>query len=130
MTLCRVFGWYRLQINWGNNQEEISMTKLKSKQQTKTTNQKTPKLAQPKKQITSKKQNIISLLKRKSGVSLAELCDKTGWQPHSIRGFLSGTLHKKMQCNLKSTINKKGTRIYHLISSPEPDLATTNAKGK
>lgn len=43
----------------------------------------------------TKAATIIVLLRRKKGASLAELMKATGWQSHSIRGFLAGTLKKK-----------------------------------
>jgi hypothetical protein len=43
----------------------------------------------------SKADVIVSLLGRPSGASAAELVRATGWQIHSVRGFLSGTLKKK-----------------------------------
>jgi hypothetical protein len=41
----------------------------------------------------SKKQAVYELLQRPSGASLEELMSATGWQPHSVRGFIS--THKK-----------------------------------
>ena len=70
-----------------------------------------------KKQIVSKKDSVIRLLKRKSGANLDELCTATGWQPHSVRGFLSGTVRKKLKGNLESTVSKHGKRCYRLIEA-------------
>jgi hypothetical protein len=50
----------------------------------------------------SKTDKILDLLKRPGGVSLKELVKATGWQPHSVRGFLSGTLGKKMRTPVES----------------------------
>ena len=36
----------------------------------------------------------------------------TGWQPHSVRGFLSGTVGKKMGLTVKSTKGEDGERTY------------------
>tara|TARA_R110002072_G_scaffold293835_1_gene463416 strand:+ start:1207 stop:1386 length:180 start_codon:yes stop_codon:yes gene_type:complete len=38
---------------------------------------------------------MIALLNQKDGASLAELCTATGWQAHSVRGAIAGSLKKK-----------------------------------
>src|SRR5712691_10583854 len=43
----------------------------------------------------SKTAKIVDLLKRPDGVTLQELTKATGWQPHSVRGFLSGTTREE-----------------------------------
>ena len=43
----------------------------------------------------SKKDIVLKLLRREGGATLAELAKATGWQSHSIRGFLSGQVGKK-----------------------------------
>ncbi len=59
----------------------------------------------------SKKANVLALLERKDGATLAELMKATGWQAHSVRGFLSGALGKKV--GLKVTSAKEdGQRTY------------------
>jgi hypothetical protein len=40
----------------------------------------------------------------------------TGWQPHSIRGFLSGTVSKKMGLAVTSTKGEDGERTYSVKS--------------
>ena len=44
---------------------------------------------------TTKADLIVGLLKRAEGASLTELSEAASWQPHSVRGFLSGTLKRK-----------------------------------
>jgi hypothetical protein len=60
----------------------------------------------------SKTQTILDLLKRPSGVTAKELMKATGWQPHSVRGFLSGTIGKKMGLAVVSTKGEDGERTY------------------
>lgn len=44
---------------------------------------------------TTKGETIVGLLRRPKGASVPEMADATGWQNHSVRGFLSGELKKK-----------------------------------
>jgi hypothetical protein len=62
----------------------------------------------------TKSDQVVSLLKRAKGATLAELMEATGWQPHSVRGFLSGTLGKKRGMNVISTKREDGERTYSL----------------
>jgi hypothetical protein len=60
----------------------------------------------------SKTEKILALLKRPDGVTAKELMKATGWQPHSVRGFLSGTIGKKMGLTVTSTKGEDGERTY------------------
>lgn len=51
----------------------------------------------------SKTAQVLGLLKRSGGASLKELMKATGWQAHSVRGFLSGAVGKKMGLTVSST---------------------------
>jgi len=64
----------------------------------------------------SKTAKILELLKRPSGVTARELLKATGWQPHSLRGFLSGTVDKKMGLAVTSTKGEDGERSYEVRS--------------
>ena len=57
---------------------------------------------------------ILELLKREGGVSLQELMSAAGWQAHSVRGFLSAIVNKKMGLTVVSTKHEDGTRIYSI----------------
>ena len=60
----------------------------------------------------SKAAKILELLKRPDGATAKELMKATGWQPHSVRGFLSGTLRKKLGLTVTSTKGDDGERTY------------------
>ena len=60
----------------------------------------------------SKTETILALLKRPGGVTAKELMKATGWQPHSVSGFLSGTIGKKMGLTVTSTKGEDGERSY------------------
>jgi integrase len=62
----------------------------------------------------SKKAEIIELLQRRTGVTLHELMTATGWQAHSVRGFLSAALGKKMGLHVDSSKRDDGQRVYRI----------------
>ncbi|MBZ5633299.1 MAG: DUF3489 domain-containing protein [Acidobacteriia bacterium] len=64
----------------------------------------------------TKTAKILDLLKRPGGVTLKELMKATGWQAHSVRGFLSGTLGKKMETPVESSKYADGERCYRVSS--------------
>jgi len=64
----------------------------------------------------SKTAKILDLLKRPGGVTLKELMKATGWQAHSVRGFLSGTLSKKTGDPVESFKHADVERAYRLAS--------------
>lgn len=56
----------------------------------------------------------MQLLARRDGATLAELVAATDWQPHSVRGFLSGTVKKKVGLTLVSSRDDNGARRYRI----------------
>ena len=62
----------------------------------------------------SKAAKVLDLLKRPGGTTLAELMKATNWQAHSVRGFLSGTVGKKLGLRLESTKAENGERTYSI----------------
>jgi len=63
----------------------------------------------------TKAAKVLDLLKRPGGVTLKSLIKATGWQAHSVRGFLSGTL-AKMGTSVESFKSDAGERTYRLSS--------------
>ena len=62
----------------------------------------------------SKKAIVLDLLRRKDGATMAEIAKATDWQAHSIRGFISGNLTKKMGLTVESSKNEAGERTYRI----------------
>ncbi len=60
----------------------------------------------------SKKADVLALLRREGGASVQELMTTTGWQAHSVRGFLSGAIGKKMGLMVQSAKREDGARVY------------------
>ena len=93
----------------------------KSKAAKKTTRAHKPgkaaKKAESKKPLKSSRQGsktvrILALLQRPNGATLKDLIKATSWQPHSVRGFLSGTVGKKMKRTVASVRDENGERRY------------------
>jgi hypothetical protein len=62
----------------------------------------------------SKTATILDLLRRPKGATLAEIMEASSWQAHSVRGFISGTLGKKMGLNVTSEKREDGIRVYSI----------------
>jgi hypothetical protein len=59
----------------------------------------------------SKTARVIALLRKSMGASLKTIMRATGWQAHSVRGFISGQLGKKMRLRVRS-FQREGERVY------------------
>ena len=77
-------------------------------------NQASPQEKTPPAREGSKKSEVLALLRREGGATLLELMTATGWQAHSVRGFLSGALGKKMGLTVNSAKREDGTRVYSI----------------
>src|ERR1039458_2094040 len=62
----------------------------------------------------SKTATVLALIQRAKGATLAEIMDATSWQAHSVRGFISGTLGKKMGLRADSAKRDDGPRVYSI----------------
>ena len=64
----------------------------------------------------SKKAEVLELLRRPKGATLQEIMAKTGWQAHTVRGFVSGALIKKQGLKVESFCNEDKERTYRVSS--------------
>jgi hypothetical protein len=62
----------------------------------------------------SKKAQVLELLRRAGGATLAEIMKATGWQAHTVRGFVSGTLTKKLGLKVESFRSDAKERTYRV----------------
>ena len=61
----------------------------------------------------TKAEKIVALLREPSGATLKAIMAATGWQSHSVRGFISGQLVKKRKLRVRS-FKRAGERVYKI----------------
>ena len=69
--------------------------------------------SKPQAERPNKKADVIAMMKRAKGVTLAEIMKATGWQPHTVRGFVS-ILGSKGGEKIESSKNAAGERTYRI----------------
>ena len=62
---------------------------------------------------TSKQAQVIAMLQSASGATIAAMMQQTGWQQHSVRGFLAGVVRKRLKLKLNS-MKVDGDRVYRI----------------
>jgi FtsZ-interacting cell division protein ZipA len=90
--------------------------KAKATKPAKTTKKAKPRkkaAAKPAAERSNKKAEVIAMMKRAKGATLAEIVEATGWQKHTIRGFVS-ILGKKGGEQIESSKNAAGERTYKM----------------
>ena len=65
----------------------------------------------------TKQQTCLDLLSRQEGATIEELQAATGWQQHSVRGFLAGAVKKKLGLTLLSEKPDAGPRRYRISNA-------------
>jgi hypothetical protein len=93
-----------------------------------------PAAARPTQRAGTKQAQMIEMLKRPEGATVAQIAEATGWQHHTIRGAISGALKKKLGLTIQATRtrevgpNKTGAKgsstVYRIVgSSPATEPA-------
>ncbi len=63
---------------------------------------------------TTKQELVLSMLSQKAGTSIADITANTKWQTHTVRGFLAGTVKKKLGLTLTSSKVAGEVRRYRI----------------
>ena len=82
--------------------------------------------SKPATQSGTKHARIIAMLRAPAGTTITAIMTATGWQQHSVRGFLAGIVRKKLGLNLVSEMSAKG-RIYRIKDGKAPSVAVERA---
>jgi hypothetical protein len=64
----------------------------------------------------SKTEAILALIRQPGGTTLKAIMETTQWQAHSVRGFISGTLGRKMRLTVLSAKSESGERTYSITA--------------
>ena len=70
-------------------------------------------VSKPAARSDTKHARIVAMLRAPAGATIAAIMAATGWQQHSVRGFLAGVVRKKLGLNLVSEVTDKG-RVYRI----------------
>ena len=62
----------------------------------------------------TKQSQLVAMLRLPGGGTIAQMTSLTGWQPHTVRGTISGVLRKRLQLNV---VLDPGTRVYRIVEA-------------
>lgn len=71
---------------------------------------------QPKRKPQSKQEEVLTLLRQARGSTVDAIVKVTGWQPHSVRGFFSAVVRKKLKLTLTS-VKVGDDRLYRIAKT-------------
>jgi Protein of unknown function (DUF3489) len=77
----------------------------------------------------TKQSAAIDMLRSTGGATIAALTKATGWQPHSVRGFLAGVVKKRLKLHLQSAV-VEGVRIYRITGGRGAAPVDTKPDGR
>lgn len=70
--------------------------------------------AKPRARENSKQAQVLRMLQRPEGATIAQICAATGWQAHTVRGAFAGAFKKKMGLTITSEKAEGGERVYRV----------------
>ena len=56
------------------------------------------------------------MLKRSEGATIQQICEATGWKPHTVRGTFAGAFKKKLGLTIVSDKAQGGERVYRIAA--------------
>jgi hypothetical protein len=68
----------------------------------------------PAKPVQSKQERLVAMLRQPGGATVAQMAKAFGWEPHTVRGAISGTLKKKLGLKIASAKPAEGERVYRI----------------
>lgn len=74
----------------------------------------TPAKTAAPKRADSKQARLIAMLRAPAGATIAKIVKTFGWQPHTVRGVLSGALKKKLDLTVTSEKAEDSERVYRI----------------
>ena len=96
----------------GKQRMEPTMTKQKTTTRPGKKKRKAlPASAAPKTKLSQ----LEGMLRRKEGATIAQLATTLDWQPHSVRGAISGSLKKKQGLTVASEKTDDGRHVYRIV---------------
>jgi len=75
----------------------------------------------------SKQARVIEMLQSPTGMTIAAMMKETGWQQHSVRGFLAGVVRRRLKLKLESK-KVDGERIYRIDGDGSPKANRPQSK--
>ena len=84
-----------------------------------------PKAKKP--DTRSKQSRVIAMLQSPTGATIAAMMTATGWQQHSVRGFLAGVVRQRLKLKLASK-KVDGNRVYQIASGDSGKTASAESK--
>ena len=69
---------------------------------------------QPRTRDNTKQAQVIAMLKRPEGATIQQICEATGWKPHTVRGTFAGAFKKKLGLEIISIKEADQGRVYRI----------------
>ena len=76
----------------------------------------------------TKQSRAIAMLRSDAGATIPSLMKATGWQPHSVRGFLAGVIRKRLRLKLESR-KVDGCQTYRIVGGAGAEPASSLMRG-